>query len=1103
MSNDYFFEILHEQVSQSDQFEDQTHKRLAETLHQLISRTEQGVTIGLEGSWGSGKSTVINLLKEELKKDQKKTLFFAFDAWAHDGDPLRKIFLESLIASIDPDEQDSKLTNIRSEVSSRKKTVLVETKKSASKLGKMLSLSALPIPVGAALLTGVKYEHLTWSFPNSLSNIPWLLLSALFLSFLPLLVLMYWHYRGEKDDQGKIKWDVFESNAEESYTQDVTEDGERTSIEFEKYFNQIISYVFDTQSKYQYEQAIIVVDNLDRVDPEYAQNVWSTLQTFFQHRTSSLNNFHNIWANKLWFIIPFDKEGIKKIWQPQGANTTAPKDAVSVSDSFMEKCFQVQLEVPPPVMSAWIDYFKQCVNKSLTGWPKERKKEFIQSYIMCTGKLESSPSPRQMHAHINRAGALGLHWKQAMSAESICLYCLCRQSRTENELRTALLAQGIPNSLPTIKDTSSVKAELAGLLFGVNPDKGVQLLLVPEITSALSNGNSDKLKELEATHSEAFWLAFRASEDKWQLTETSSDEMRINTTIALATFAQSSQITRYVKRIEDHFLNTFYSWNLANFSYKKALLSCKEISLNADIFISKFNKEVKQRIRQAVNSVDENFPGHEIYHLAELEDFLTSSGNPLAQTYYNLDSKQWKIWLQHCQENDANFQSVLPAKDTFKYFNEGQIFYYSNIEPSDFDALVHTYLKYQNKDTWDQLPTRLIHWFNDSNRDYQSDQQYHLAIRLLASASEENIEALKNCVEAPSFWYRGKHSTIEQNPSLPFLVALTVEDFRANNHIPNFIKEYFDKSFDNDEIKLAYQYFEDADRLEDIWTLATNKQNIFARQILNTVPEDALFSLGALYVDDIPWEDEQELASAMEKLCKNRAFYQEKEEIIQNPNIQHKVISYMYMYGDQEAKDFVLELINQLKKEGWLKSLQENNELLSFIPDGSLSFSQAWVEYFQGIVSGEQEEPATDIFKAQFAFKEKVLDFNTTYKLKIAKSYFDSLSNDPLSDQGFEIIAPILSEHMKEIEPKNYEFRLSHWINNNQLERIKWFLNTEVTTTSKPSETIIASLTAKLKSTEDDSISLYKQLNQKLKLRIDIPAKMQKTEVETSEGDTF
>ena len=94
MSNNNF-KILEEKTISDDQFKEKTHEKVAETLFKLITKNSaKGLTIGLEGSWGSGKSTVVSILKDKLNK-LDDTRYFYFDAWEHEGDPLRRVFLES------------------------------------------------------------------------------------------------------------------------------------------------------------------------------------------------------------------------------------------------------------------------------------------------------------------------------------------------------------------------------------------------------------------------------------------------------------------------------------------------------------------------------------------------------------------------------------------------------------------------------------------------------------------------------------------------------------------------------------------------------------------------------------------------------------------------------------------------------------------------------------------------------------------------------------------------------------------------------------------------------------------------------------------------
>ena len=75
-----------------------SHAPIAAAVRELITTEPGGRTIGLEGGWGSGKSTVVRLLNDRL--DGSGAHVVVFDAWAHEGDPLRRSFLETLIKSV-------------------------------------------------------------------------------------------------------------------------------------------------------------------------------------------------------------------------------------------------------------------------------------------------------------------------------------------------------------------------------------------------------------------------------------------------------------------------------------------------------------------------------------------------------------------------------------------------------------------------------------------------------------------------------------------------------------------------------------------------------------------------------------------------------------------------------------------------------------------------------------------------------------------------------------------------------------------------------------------------------------------------------------------
>ncbi len=97
--------LLDDVPSPQDQFSGKAHERVAEAIADLVKSEPGGRVIGLEGTWGSGKSTIVKLVQTNLSKpetttDSPKTETLVFDAWAHQGDPLRRTFLESLMKSM-------------------------------------------------------------------------------------------------------------------------------------------------------------------------------------------------------------------------------------------------------------------------------------------------------------------------------------------------------------------------------------------------------------------------------------------------------------------------------------------------------------------------------------------------------------------------------------------------------------------------------------------------------------------------------------------------------------------------------------------------------------------------------------------------------------------------------------------------------------------------------------------------------------------------------------------------------------------------------------------------------------------------------------------
>lgn len=767
-TSSYRFTPLNEHVSNDDLLKSAPHRAVSDSLHQLITENEKAISIGLEGRWGSGKSTVIDLLRKKLtENDSTDNVFFVFDTWAHEGDALRKSFLEEFAAQAAKNAKGRAKTQIEdttNEALGKTRTRKVHSTKNISSYGVGMGLSLLLLPVGSSLLSKVDMNEMVWPWHKLAGSADWLFISALLLSFSPMFFsLLYWLWQTVANDKVNANWQWFNPNSQETITQNISDDKDRTSFEFQRYFKNILKQL--NAGSGNKKKVVIVIDNLDRVEPDYAKAVWKTLQTFFQHRSSN-DAEQNSMMDRVWFIVPYDREGLAAIWENDvlpvslvsvrtgeetmfPASQTAltsevPKAKPDVVKSFVEKSFQLVAEVPMPVTSDRHELITQYAEAAFSAWPILKRKELIERIRQWfdAGQYQSSasqPTPRQLKSLLNKIGFLAMQWGDRFSVGAYLYFAAVKSGETQQQFLDDVVSAAFPtarDSQPVL--TSHFVEEVASLLFGVEKEIGMQMLMKEMIPTALKRGDENLLNRVYRLHSKQFVDIWKRLDQQHGMTETDLEEsllsegsnnglIRFNRDAPGAEVNALRAITIGLKgAFEMHFALRFTIRKYINALPERFLrfenqhqISALEILSDLKLFKSELNEACCKGAQQLIpvyireKSVENSRKKTRCFKklLATVSKLFDSSEKYRAM----LPDKQWLSWVELCAKDDSEQTPwfAAPEEGSIAYilhkvgldvgslFNVGE-FNYANTQ-LDHDE-VHKLIKSVSHDQFIQAP---------------------------------------------------------------------------------------------------------------------------------------------------------------------------------------------------------------------------------------------------------------------------------------------------------------------------------------------------------------------------------------------------------------
>ena len=411
-----------------DEFAGQGHSRTAQSLVGTILNDSPDIrTIGLEGGWGSGKSSVIEIAREEIISSGGDVNFhlFTFDAWAHQSDPLRRSFLETFIAWLGHDERrlvnKTQCEEWLKEVQSKKSETETHSEPTLTWLGIFSLLLAPFLPIAYVWLS-------PFAFNSSLKNFCFLglpidfwqsvaLVVALFPAGYILARVIFSGFNARRIARS-LSFLLNTSNTE--IKKQFVRDEDPTSVEFGNFLAKVIAKAATSKNN-----ILIVMDNLDRLPKEQLVDAWAIMRAMVRPDAGSgavLASRH------IWLIVPYDRDHVQQCFEPkESGGKSDPAHGV------IEKSFDLVLRVPPPIVTHWREYFFKQLDVAFDGQLKDEEKHILMRCLEYdfTGH-DRRITPRSIKTYINDVVSLAMQWKEEIPVGCIGFYVLNRVELDKN-----------------------------------------------------------------------------------------------------------------------------------------------------------------------------------------------------------------------------------------------------------------------------------------------------------------------------------------------------------------------------------------------------------------------------------------------------------------------------------------------------------------------------------------------------------------------------------------------------------------------------------------------------------------------------------------------
>ncbi|PHM30178.1 P-loop NTPase fold protein [Xenorhabdus innexi] len=351
--------LQQELPSDNDLFEGESHKKVAERMAEVLREVDNNI-VGLEGELGSGKSTIINLLKSELGNEYR---FIEFDAERYHYGNTKKALIEVIYkglsggAGVNQDRLDAYRDKALGNIVEYKKNV-------KSRLSWWTVMFILCSLLAVQMIRFLLIDINTLMMDKTVSKLVLSLEVVGFLSpgillFVLLGLRVFSPKSRDKDnpESGNKEpitiGDLFKRNSTDTISEKWMISREVGTIEL----HNALSGFTDKNTLPHNLRFILIIDNLDRIVPEKVKELWSDMELI-------VGTTHEHFS----VIIPYSARQVASSLEMEGYS----------GREFIAKRIPVTFSVPPLITAGWQNAFKKMWSQTVSESDEASCTEVIQ-----------------------------------------------------------------------------------------------------------------------------------------------------------------------------------------------------------------------------------------------------------------------------------------------------------------------------------------------------------------------------------------------------------------------------------------------------------------------------------------------------------------------------------------------------------------------------------------------------------------------------------------------------------------------------------------------------------------------------------------------------